>query len=300
MNTIRYKLPADYYATYLERLEKITREDVQNMAKKYLRPDNCIILVVGNKGETAEKLARFSGNGAVTYFDRYGNPLSATPLALAEGIDENTVIDQYLQAIGGRQALRNVRQITMKSTAKIDAGGKTMELTMNTWQVAPDRMCQENRMGDMLLSKIVFDGKTGWMSGMGGNKDFTGPELEPIKQSALMFVELFYFEPGYKLDLEGIEKLNGQNVYRLHVVNPTGVSQTECYDVSTGLKVRTTTVAEFLGQTMGNSMDYGDYRNVDGILFPFSIKQSGNGPQLEITVNQIDIKTEVDPSHFIK
>jgi hypothetical protein len=226
--------------------------------------------------------------------------LSGAPIALAEGVDAKTVIDQYLQAIGGREALSNVHQMTMKSTARVDAGGRTMELTMNSWQVAPDRLCQETRMGDMLISKMVFDGKAGWMSGMSGNQDFTGKELESIKQSAVMFPELSYSEPGYKLELVGIEKLNGKDVYQLRIVNPSGASQTEYYNISTGLKVRTTSVSELMGQTMENSMEYGDYRNVDGILFPFSTKQTGNGPQLEITVNEIDIKTEVDPSHFIK
>lgn len=300
MNTIRYHLPADYYATYLERLEKITCQDVQNMAKKYLRPDNCIILVVGNKAETADKLSRFAGNGAVAYFDRYGNPLSATPLALAEGVDARTVIEQYLLAIGGRHALKGVRQLTQKATGKAEAMGQVMELSMNTWLVAPDRICQETRMGDMLLSKQVYDGTKAWVSGMGGQQDITGSDLENMKLEARLFTELFFNTPGYQLTLEGIEPLNGRNVYRLKVVNPTGKTQTDFFDVSTGLKVRTVSTMEAQGQTFESIMDYEDYRDVDGIKFPFLIKQSVAGQMIEVRINLIDTKTEIDPSVFSK
>lgn len=300
MNTIRYHLPADYYATYLERLEKISREEIREMAKKYLRPDNCIILVVGNKAETADKLSRFTGSGAVAFFDRYGNPLNDAPLALAEGIDAMTVIDQYLVAIGGREALRGVRQLTQKATGKAEAMGQVMELSMNTWLVGTDRICQETRMGDMLLSKQVCDGNIAWVSGMGGRKDITGKDLDNMKLEARLFAELYYNTPGYQITLGGMESLNGRNVYRLNVVNPAGKTQTDFYDVATGLKVRTLATVEAQGQTFESTMDYDDYRDVDGIKFPFLIKQSVAGQTMEVHVNQIDTKTRIDPSVFSK
>lgn len=47
--TLEYnKMPADYYKNYRENISKVTAEDVQRVAKKYLMPDELTIVIVGN------------------------------------------------------------------------------------------------------------------------------------------------------------------------------------------------------------------------------------------------------------
>ena len=75
LNTVRYNLPADYYATYLERLSQVSLADVQAMAVKYIRPDRAHIIVVGNQSEVSESLKPFSTSGKIDFYDVYGEPL---------------------------------------------------------------------------------------------------------------------------------------------------------------------------------------------------------------------------------
>jgi zinc protease len=44
-----YNLPADYYATYTQRVRAVTPADVQRVAEKYIQPDKFAILVIGDR-----------------------------------------------------------------------------------------------------------------------------------------------------------------------------------------------------------------------------------------------------------
>ena len=48
LNIERYDLPEDYYQTYLQRLDAVTIEDVQRVAKNMIKPNNLNICVVGS------------------------------------------------------------------------------------------------------------------------------------------------------------------------------------------------------------------------------------------------------------
>jgi len=52
-----YGVPADYMKTYLENIRKVTREEVNRVAGKYLRPDGIIITVVGNRKKFDQPLS---------------------------------------------------------------------------------------------------------------------------------------------------------------------------------------------------------------------------------------------------
>ena len=63
LNTACHKLPKDYYTNYLKNVNAVTVEQLQEVARKYILPGQSYIVVVGNKPEVADKLARFAGSG---------------------------------------------------------------------------------------------------------------------------------------------------------------------------------------------------------------------------------------------
>src|SRR5690606_37716497 len=61
-NIFKYSLPADYYKTYLQKLEAISEDDVLAISKKFINPKNLFIIVVGNE-EVLDKLKQFDADG---------------------------------------------------------------------------------------------------------------------------------------------------------------------------------------------------------------------------------------------
>ncbi len=61
-----YGLPADYYKTYAAKLAALTPEKAAELAKKYIDPDNLVIVVVGEAREIVPQLEKF---GKVTVYD---------------------------------------------------------------------------------------------------------------------------------------------------------------------------------------------------------------------------------------
>jgi zinc protease len=61
---IKYDLPKDFTDKQAQILKGITKDDINNLAKKYINPDKLVILVVGNKYLIKDKLEKL-GYGKV-------------------------------------------------------------------------------------------------------------------------------------------------------------------------------------------------------------------------------------------
>ncbi|HXH69231.1 MAG TPA: pitrilysin family protein [Pyrinomonadaceae bacterium] len=67
-----YDLPADYLQTYREKISKVSIEDIDRVAKKYITPDKIAIVVVGDAEEILPQIQPFSAN--IEIFDTEGKP----------------------------------------------------------------------------------------------------------------------------------------------------------------------------------------------------------------------------------
>jgi zinc protease len=67
-----YGFPADYWDTYPQKIEAVTAEDVQRVARKYIDLDHLQIVAVGDAAKAKEALAKF---GTVVEYDGEGKPM---------------------------------------------------------------------------------------------------------------------------------------------------------------------------------------------------------------------------------
>src|SRR5690606_38405528 len=58
LNIKTNNLPADFYETYLQKINAVTAADVQRVANKYFKPENARVIVVGKGSEVIENLEK--------------------------------------------------------------------------------------------------------------------------------------------------------------------------------------------------------------------------------------------------
>lgn len=300
LNVEKYGLPADYYQNYLSRLGKVTQDDVQAAAKKYIHPDNCIILVVGSR-DVVEGLKQFDTDGKIEFYDYNGDVKSAEKKKLPEGLTAEKVIEDYILAYTQSSSmkvalkkLKKIKDITMISETELQG----MKINITIKRKAPNMMLSEMNMSGMTIQKTVFNGTSGGTISMQGNQAFEGDELEEQKYSSTMNVETKYKELGYKLTLKSIEEVNGKDAYMIEVVDPTGKIENEYFDVESKMKVYSTSTSETPEGDMTITSEYQDYREVNGMLYAHKMIQNFGPQALEMDVKEIKVNSKLKSSEF--
>ena len=291
LNIEKYGLPKDYYKTYLKKVNQITIEDIRRVAKKYILPERANIIVVGNKDEVANKLQKLDGDGVIEYFDYLGNKIDNTAASsIPVGLTAEKVIDNYLQALGGKDKIVAIK--TLKETLTANVQG--MDIKGKTYKKDNKKVMVYLEMMGQTLMKQVYDGKTGKISGMQGNKELAGAELEAIKSEAYIVEEIFYQELGYKLTLKGIDKVDSKEAYKIEIVAENGNKSLQYFDTKTGLKVKEISTQENEVATA----EYSDYKEINGVKFAHTIKQNTAGQIMVFKTQTIELNTPIEDSEF--
>jgi len=95
----------------------------------------------------------------------------------------------------------------------------------------------------------------------------------------------------------GIDTIKGRLAYKV-LLKSSDFNWTHYYDVKTYLKVMDEKPVKAATGTFIQITWYSDYRTVDGIMFPFKIKQKLGKQQMEFNVTSIKINTGLSDDEF--
>ncbi len=294
LNIEKEGLPKDFYKTYLERIDNISIEDVQNAAQKYFSSSNARVVVAGKGSEVLENLEKVSVNGKklpVLYYDKTGEKTAKPDYSaeMPEGLTATSIIEKYVDAIGGKTKLESVESYAMSAAAEMQG----MKLEKEMKKTSKDQFMQDVKMMGNSVSKQVLDGDKGYAVGQGQRKDLSPEEIEKVKAESATFPELNYLAVG-GITLDGMETVGDKKAYKVKVTD----SKTVYYDAETGLKLQEVTITEMQGQQVKQTLMLDDYKEVSGILFPFKITQSMGPQNIEFIVTEIKVNDGVSPADF--
>ena len=272
---------------------------------------------------TAFNRTNFAGAQVVTCWTcHHGRQIPATSIALdhlyespndekddiilkdPNGPSPAVILDKYIAALGGAERLSRVTSFiaTGKQNggyAKVQGGGTVQifakfpdQRTLRvTFPEAPERGEQTR----------AYDGKTGWINvprSVLGEYQLTGAELDGQRFEA----ELAF--PGQiKQVLTNLRTGFNQFIqdHECQVVQgtgPRGLLVTLYFDNDTGLLRRMLRWGKSPVGRIQTQVDYDDYREVDGVKFPFKILLSWLDGRDGFDMTDVKVNVPIDPTVF--
>ena len=276
-------LPADFYSNYLKSIDQVTEADATKAVNATIFPQQTRIFIAGKASDIAEGLEKLGY--PVKYFDKYANPTSKpTAKQVDANVTVSSIADKYIAAIGGKENAAKFNTLNSDATAKIQG----MELSFKTIQGKGGKFFMDMGMAGNSMQKIAFDGTKGYMIAQGQKMDLPADMASKFAKKTEIFPELSFGKSAdYKLI--GIEKVNGEDVY---VIKDTDT--TYYYSVKTGLKVGEIQKQKMGPQEMEVPTYYSDYKDVNGVKLPYTIKQTMMGQEIEMKVNSYSVNQAKD------
>ena len=209
----------------------------------------------------------------------------------------DTVLQKYVDAIGGKDALAKLTTRVIKG--KVDVAGVSRGGKMESFMKAPNRSLTVLEMGPLGVTKQGFDGQAGWyFSKSGGTRNLKGPELAAITAEADFYRDLRIKELYATTKLLGKTKSGYRELYVVQAVPRGGGAEYFYFDVETGLLFRRDTTRQTSAGMARAEIHYGDWREVDGIRLPFNITQSMPRMNLEFTVEEVKHNVSIEEAVF--
>jgi outer membrane lipoprotein-sorting protein len=219
--------------------------------------------------------------------------LCVSSAAYAQTVDE--VVAKNIAAKGGEAKLKAID--TLRQTGTINLQGQTAQIM--TAAKRPNLSRQEiSIMGTKLT--MVFDGTKAWMlNPMVGPDPIEMPaeQAEMIKDQADIDGPLMdYKTKGSTVELVGLEDVDGKKAYHLRISRKGLPPQEVFIDSTTNLDVKAVTVVPGSG-TM--EVLFSDYRSVDGMMVPFSVKSTAAGMTIsELKLDKVEFNVTLPPDTF--
>ena len=295
LNTAINNLPKDYYNNYVKAINSITLEDVQRVAKKFIKPAKAHVVVVGSGDEVGENLKALSPSGKVTWYDLDGKKFDPSAKALPEGVTAIDILNKNIEATGGKEKILNQKTVKMVMEGEVQG----MQMSITVLKKAPNKFRTDVNVGPTTMQKVIFDGEKCVSEAMGQKHPIEGEALEQMKVQNDIHAQLNFETNGYTYELKGVEKVAGKDAYKIKVNFNKEKSMLSFYDVETSLLVKIVTTADTPQGQMTSAVEMGDYKEVEGLKIAHKMTTQMGPMNIVMKLKSIEINKKIDDANFV-
>ena len=229
--------------------------------------------------------------------------LALASLVSAETLEE--ILAKNLEVRGGEDAILAVN--ATRSTGTMLMGGSAagaLEVPFIAEFKRPNKVRIEFTMQGMTAVQ-AYDGEVGWsimpFLGKTEPEEMAEDQLKDIKDQAdFDGVLINYEEKGHTVELIGTEEVDGTPAYKLKVTKANGDVIDLFLDQEYYIEFKADTTREVQGNEVEVSTVFGDYKEVDGLLFAHSLEMSfaGNPAGQVITIESMELNVDIADDRF--
>ena len=207
-------------------------------------------------------------------------------------VDE--LVAKNIEAKGGAARLKALTTVKQTSTQVMQ--GQTIAVT--TYAKRPNWTRTELNVGGKMVIN-GFDGVVAWivnpLAGLTTPVLVSGPQADMIReQPGIVGALVDYKGQGYTIAVEGMEESGDRNLIHLRLTRKKQVSHVYL-DAMTFLEAKIANESD----QFKLEQEFSDYRDVDGVKWPFQIRMLANGVmQSEIKVLTVEFNTPIDDATF--
>ena len=209
------------------------------------------------------------------------------------------LFEKHAQAVGGKAAIQKHNSRVAKGTFNIPAMG--MSGATESYSKAPNKSMSMVTLDGIGTFLQGYDGKVAWGNDpMQGLRELSGGELAIAKRDADFYGDLKLKEAYPKATVKGKEKIGDREAYVVEATPTEGLPEKLYFDTQTGLLVRRDFTLSSPQGEIPTETYLEDYKEVDGIKVPHTIRQTN--PMISFTIKVTEIKHDVpiDDAKFVK
>jgi len=215
----------------------------------------------------------------------------------APAITAEQIIDKYIQAVGGADALQKVTTRSEKGVIDFGRGKAPIDILAKAPNKRISTMHTPN--GDVITA---YDGHAGWLGNPGGRppRDMNASENEAASFDANFYLPLEIKKAFTQLRVRPSDKIDGRDVIQVIGTKQGQPPVRFFFDQQSGLLVRTVRYTDTpLGRNPAE-VNYADYRDEGGVKIPFRWTIARPLGRFTIQVDQVQQNVPIDDSRFAK
>ena len=231
--------------------------------------------------------------------------LAAAMLLSLSAFGADLTVDEILaknfEAKGGVEKLKAVKVKRFSGKMTIGPG---MEAPITMTQKRPDMTRLDFTVQGMTGSQ-AYDGTTGWLVmpflGKKEAEQMSADQLKEMKEQADFDGPTWdYKTKGHKVELLGKADVEGTPAYKLKLTTKDAAETIVYVDAETFLEVKMEGKRKMQGQEIEGETILGNYQEVGGLIFPFSIemKQKGAPAGQTITITKAELNPTLPDEMF--
>ena len=215
-----------------------------------------------------------------------------SPVKAADTLTAYGIIQKYLSVIGGKEKLAGVKD----RITQMEGDVQKVKIQITVYQKQPDKYKQVIHAGEVEQTTLYANDK-GYLKISKKLTEIKGEDLAKLKNESTLNLLLNLDTNVVHIRYLGIDTIEGKPAYKVLLKN-SAINWIHYYDIASGFKVMDEKPVTAPQGTFMQETRYYDFRPVNGIFFPFSIKQKLGRQEMEFKVTGIKINSGVDDSEF--